>query len=160
MRTRIEMPSDLLHILADTDGKVMTIDEYLQVVRENSSYKDWIDFPIVDRRIGIVISKRDCHDITLALLGMCSVFLLQGESLARPRGYWHEVKTQCIASDSMCNILIRNFIKAGGYYFSSRLGQSISYRPACVCLCGRHMDEADQEIIDGLRCRDFDYPHG
>src|SRR3990167_6667185 len=126
MRTIIEMPSDLLHILADTDGKVMTIDEYLQVVRENSSYKDWIDFPIVDRR-------------------MCSVFLLQGESLARPRGYWHEVKTQCIASDSMCNILIRNFIKAGGYYFSSRLGQSISYRPACVCLCGRHMDEADQE---------------
>ncbi len=81
---KLEIPLVLQSLLAGGQrGEIMSVDEYLQLLRAN---RDYVDYPVVDRKIGIVISRPLAHKNNVALLGACHEMFSNGSALLSEKG--------------------------------------------------------------------------
>jgi len=153
----VDIPDDLKRRLvgeAGMHGKLLPVEKYLELLSKQESGR-LRDFPVVDRKLEIVISEPFSHAVNIALLGKCHE-LLAAESLLRTGGDFWQKQFNIVAgnaeeNDRLCGV----FIQSGGYFFS--MAEFI--HPICVCARRKEFDVVDNVIIRALRCRKFDYPY-
>lgn len=151
--SKFEIPPDLLPFLLGSEGRVMSVGEYLEHLRANP---DWVDCPIVDRVLDVVISRPYSHKGSVALLSVCH----EGEHLLKKEDdFWMGKLIACQNDDRLWDSLVEKFLKKYGYFFTSAESIIGNHNPTLRCLLGRHMDECDGEIVTLLRCRETDYSY-
>lgn len=140
--SKFAIPESLLDSLNNV-GVVMTIGDFIEMFRGDP---DLVDYPVVDRKLGIVISKPSAHKFVVALLGVCHDVISRGGNIMETdEVFWLEENYKC-GNLLYSAYAIDKFIRSGGYYFSS--SRSYKRQTTLVSLTGRHMDEIDNEIID------------